>query len=112
MVRPFRLSLQNSYFQEIGYLIFNYYSDGKIFITDFKVNNRGIGHGRLLHDFFLEVLPQIEEIAFSLNIRSIEMSSITGELYPDGISRSDLIAIYKRFGYMIDGNWISLILKG
>lgn len=111
IVRPFRLSLQNIYFQEIGYLIFNYYENGKIFITDFKVKNQGIRHGRLLHDFLLEVLPQIQEIAFSLGIRTVKISVIEGEIYPDGISRSDLVAIYEHFGYSIDGNDIYLEVK-
>ncbi|MCG7377407.1 hypothetical protein MH215_10405 [Paenibacillus sp. ACRSA] len=111
MVRPFRLTIQNEQFHDVGYLIFNYYYDGKIYITDFKVQNQGVRHGRLLHDFFLEVLPQIEEIAFEMELRSVKMHIIEGELFPNGISRNDLIAIYRHFGYKIDGSWITLHLE-
>ncbi|RIX59295.1 hypothetical protein D3P08_03830 [Paenibacillus nanensis] len=107
MIRTFRISLFDYRYKEIGYLIFNYYESG-IYITQFKVDDIGIGHGRIIHDFFLEMLPQIEEIAFSLGLRSNRIAIVEGELRPDGISRSDLITIYKKFGYEVDGNDIKL----
>lgn len=111
MLRTFRIKIDDFLFENMGYLIFEYCREGKIFISDLKSFNKRQGHGKLMHDFLLEILPDIEDLALSQNLYKNKISYIEGELFPsDGSTRNELILFYRNLGYEVDNNsnWIKL----
>ncbi|MGO4500063.1 hypothetical protein AB4114_29735 [Paenibacillus sp. 2RAB27] len=91
--------------EKLGYLDFEYCGDGTLLIIGFHSDEiyRGNGHGRMMHELLLEIAPTVENEALKQGFKR-KLTYIDGKIREHGISKSELIEIYKKLGYEIIDN--------